>query len=177
MADLLKETLLRQLELAWKLTTWHLEGLTDEEVFFRPAPQGLHVRQAPEGGWRADWPEREDYGIGPASIAWLTWHLGFFWSMTLDHSFGDGRLSREEVLWPGDARAVILWLKDLHRRWRAHLEGLTPEELHSVKLSRWPFRERPFADVLAWVNVELTKNAAEIGYVRFLHAAAVGTKG
>jgi len=25
-------------------------------------------------------------------------------------------------------------------------------------------------DVVAWVNVELTKNAAEIGYARFLHA-------
>ncbi|HMH81922.1 MAG TPA: hypothetical protein VK531_03565 [Gemmatimonadales bacterium] len=30
---------------------------------------------------------------------------------------------------------------------------------------------RPFGDVIAWVNVELTKNAAEIGYARFLYAA------
>jgi hypothetical protein len=30
--------------------------------------------------------------------------------------------------------------------------------------------DRPFGDVIAWVNVELTKNAAEIGYARFLYA-------
>ncbi len=38
-------------------------------------------------------------------------------------------------------------------------------------MTRWPFTDRPFADVVAWVSLELTKNAAEIGYVRFLHAA------
>jgi NADPH-dependent 2,4-dienoyl-CoA reductase/sulfur reductase-like enzyme len=31
-------------------------------------------------------------------------------------------------------------------------------------------RNTPFGDVVAWVNVELTKNAAEIGYARFLYA-------
>ncbi len=38
--------------------------------------------------------------------------------------------------------------------------------------TRWPYRDRPFGDVIAWVNVELTKNAAEIGYARFLYARA-----
>jgi hypothetical protein len=33
---------------------------------------------------------------------------------------------------------------------------------------------RPFADVIAWVSVELTKNAAEIGYARFLYATRTG---
>ena len=27
-----------------------------------------------------------------------------------------------------------------------------------------------FGDVVAWVNIELMKNAAEIGYARFLYA-------
>jgi hypothetical protein len=34
------------------------------------------------------------------------------------------------------------------------------------------FQDRPFGDVIAWVNVELTKNAAEIGYARFLYAVS-----
>lgn len=37
--------------------------------------------------------------------------------------------------------------------------------------TRWPFKDRPFADVVAWLNIELAKNAAEIGYARFLYAA------
>jgi len=40
---------------------------------------------------------------------------------------------------------------------------------------RWPFQDRPFGDVVAWVNGELTKNAAEIGYARFLHAVEHGS--
>ena len=60
--------------------------------------------------------------------------------MVLDHSFGAGKLTREAVTWPGTADCVRAWL------------------------------DRPFGDVVAWVNVELTKNAAEIGYARFLYA-------
>jgi DinB superfamily len=130
------------------------------------------VRRDADGRWRADWPEREDYDIGPPSIAWLTWHVGFWWSMALDHSFGPATLAREDVAWPGSADGVREWLGGLHDRWRAALESLSDDELRSVERTRWPFRARPLGDVAAWVNVELTKNAAEIGYARFLHAVA-----
>jgi hypothetical protein len=40
--------------------------------------------------------------------------------------------------------------------------------------TRWPCCNRPFGDVVAWVNVELTKSAAEIGYARFLYAVRGG---
>jgi len=43
---------------------------------------------------------------------------------------------------------------------------------HRTARTKWPFREGSFGDVVAWVNVELTKNAAEIGYARFLFAVA-----
>ena len=164
--------LIRQLDTAWKLTNFHLDGLTTEECLWRPAHQGLHVLQVPDGGWRADWPDHEGYDVGPPSIAWLTWHLGFWWSMVLDHSFGDGALVRENVMWPGNADAVREWLGQLQRRWRAVLEQVTDDDLRSVQRTRWPFQDRPFGDVIAWVSVELTKNAAEIGYARFLYAVS-----
>jgi hypothetical protein len=31
-------------------------------------------------------------------------------------------------------------------------------------------QDRPFSDIVGWLNVELMKNAAEIGYARFLYA-------
>jgi hypothetical protein len=128
------------------------------------------VHQDPDGRWRADWPDRESYDIGPPSIAWLTWHLGFWWSMALDHSFGGATLAREQVTWPGTADGVREWVGRLHGEWRSALERLTTDELRSADRTRWPFRDRPFGDVVAWANVELTKNAAEIGYARFLYA-------
>ncbi len=168
--------LMRQFDIAWKLTRFHLEGLTTQECLWRPAGRGLHVSPGPDGRWQADWPEHEGYDIGPPSMAWLTWHIGFWWSMTLDHSFGAGLLSRQDVAWPGSADGVRVWLEQLHATWRERLEQMTDEELRSTARTRWPFDGRPFGDVVAWLTLELTKNAAELGYARFLYAVAAGAQ-
>lgn len=170
MADQPLGYFIRQFETAWKLAHFHLQGLGTEECLWRPAHSGLHVHQLPNGAWRADWPDHEGYDVGPPSIAWLTWHIGFWWSMVLNHSFGDGTLSREDVTWPGSADAVREWLYRLQAEWREALEHVTDKDLRSIERTRWPFQNRPFGDVVAWVNVELAKNAAEIGYARFLYA-------
>ena len=172
MTDDSRAYLIRQFETAWKLTSFHLDGLTSAECLWRPARQGLHVHRVPDGRWRADWPDHEGYDLGPPSIAWLTWHIGFWWSMVLDHSFGGGTLARETVMWPGDPENVRVLLGGLEGEWRAVLEQLTAEDLRSTRRTRFPFQNRPFGDVVAWVNLELTKNAAEIGYARFLHAVS-----
>jgi hypothetical protein len=175
MADDSLAMLTRQLDTAWALMRHHLDGLTTEECLWRPAPRGPHVSRM--GGplrWIADWPEHEGYDLGPPSIAWVTWHIGFWWSMAIDHSFGEGRLKREAIDWPGEADAVRAWIGGLRARWRAELERLGDGDLASAERTRWPMRERPFGDVVAWVNLELMKNAAEIGYVRFLYAVRAG---
>jgi hypothetical protein len=69
--------LLRQFDIAWMLASYHLDGLTTEECLWRPARRGLHVHQGPDGAWRGEWPEHEGYDLGPPSIAWTTWHMGF----------------------------------------------------------------------------------------------------
>lgn len=170
MADQAHSTLIRQFDTAWALASYHLDGLTTEECLWRPARAGLHVQRDADGTWRADWPDHEGYDLGPPSIAWTTWHMVFWWWMALEHAFGAGALSREQVKWPGGAAEVRQRLTELQHQWRLHVAKLTEDEVRSTTRTRWPFRDRPFADVLAWVNVELTKNAAEIGYARFLYA-------
>jgi len=165
-----RDYLLRQLDTAWKLAQFHLDGLTTSECLWRPAHAGLHVHQAVDGRWRADWPEHEGYDLGPPSIAWLTWHVGFWWSMALDHSFGTATLAREAIDWPGDADRVRERLAGLHDSWRSAIAPLSDADLRSPQRARWPMQDRPFGDVIAWVNIELMKNAAEIGYARFLYA-------
>lgn len=162
--------LIRQFETAWQLTGYHLNGLTTDECLWRPSVKGLHVHQSPDGKWRADWPDHEGYDLGPSSIAWTTWHMGFWWSMVLNYSFGDGTLSREDVLWPGSAEEVREWLFRLKGDWLEALDKATDNDLSSAAQTKWPFQDRPFGDVVAWANIELTKNAAEIGYIRFLYA-------
>lgn len=170
MPDIARDYLIRQFETAWQLAEFHLHGLSTDECLWRPAQVGLHVHRGSDGAWRADWPDNQRYDIGPPSIAWLTWHVGFWWSMVLDRSFGGECLSREGVMWPGSADDLREWLGQLQRQWRMRLDQLTDDDLRSAQRTRWPFQNRPFGDVIAWVNVELTKNAAEIGYARFLYA-------
>ena len=164
-----RDYLLRQLDIAWQLTWYHLESLGTDECLWRPAPRGLHLEKRADGSWSAGWPDREGYDIGPPSVGWLTWHLEFWWSMAVDHAFGEATLTREQIPWPGSAEASRERIKGLHDRWKSEIEKLDDEALRSSRRTRWPFQERPFGDVVAWANVELTKNASEIGYGRFLY--------
>jgi hypothetical protein len=166
--DEIRQGLEFQLEMAWALLEYHLAGLGTEECLWRPAGLGPHVHEH-SGVWRADWPETEAYSAGPPSIAWLTWHIGFWWSSVLDHSFGRQRLRREDVTWPGSAEATRVWLTELKGQWSERLRSLSPDELRSTERSRWPFADRPFYEIGGWLNLELMKNAAEIGYCRFLY--------
>ena len=125
---------------------------------------GAACPAARDGRWSADWPDHETYDLGPPSIAWSSWHIIFWWSMALDHNVGPGRLARDDVAWPGDADGVHAAIEQLHARWEA---VLTSADLDAP--SRWPFADRSLADVAGWANLELMKNAAEIGYARFLY--------
>lgn len=171
MSSEIRDVLLRQLDLSWRLARYHLDGLTTEECLWAPARTGPRLVESGDGRWVAAMPSHERYDLGPASIGWLTWHLGYWWSMVLDHSFGDGALTAARVAWPGSGSATVEWITVQHDAWRARLAAATDAEMRAHDRTRWPFTDRPFADLAAWVNVELMKNAAEIGYVRFLHAA------
>lgn len=150
--------------MAWKLTSYHLEGLTTEECLWRPAREGLHVHQKPDGTWQTDWPTHEGYDLGPPSIEWLTWHLAVWWSMVLDHSLGEGTLAREDATWPGSAEDVRHRVVQLKDQWQEFLDRMTADDLRSPARTRWPFQECPLSDVDAWAKVELAKNAAKVGY-------------
>lgn len=129
----------------------------------------MHIHNE-DGKWRADWPDSESYDIGPANIAWLTWHIIFWWSMVLDYSSGDGTLAHEEIQWPGSITAVREKINHLRDSWKTLLEELSDDELFSCKRTHWPFTDKPFYELAGWLNLELMKNASEIGYCRFLYA-------
>lgn len=165
-----RDCLLNQLNISWMLLEYHLNGLTTEECLWRPSSKGLHVHKTEDGRWHADWPNHEGYDIGPSSIAWTTWHICYWWSMAYNHSFGDGSLTKEVVSWPGDADALRAEFSTLHQQWKTALENLSDEDLSKTRHSKWPIQNQPFYNIAGWVNVELMKNAAELGYARFLYA-------
>ena len=169
MSNEIADVLLRQHEIAWSLASYHLESLGTDECLWRPSTKGLHVIVS-DTGWRGEWPDHEGYDLGPPSIAWIVWHIGFWWSMTINHSFEDSSLSQESIICPCTSDGVKQWLLSFHKRWNNLLSTVSDEDLLSPARTKWPFQDRPFADVVAWVNIELTKNVSELGYARFLYA-------
>lgn len=169
------DVLRRQHELAWKLAWFHIEGLATAECLWRTGPDALHVQECADGTWVGVWPEHERYEQGPPSIAWLLWHMAYWWTRVQAASFDDGGFDVEDFRCPASADGVRARLSALHERWQGALREISDSDLCSTRRARWPYENRPFADVVAWVNVELSKNAAEIGYGRFLYGSRVLT--
>lgn len=174
-ADCIRNTLNFQFQISWQLLDLHLSGLEDEEYLWRPAAKGLHVFKG-AGGWLADWPESETHDIGPPSIAWLTWHITYWWTMVLDYSFGHGTLTRADVGCLGNIHETRERIARLRDEWEAAVAELSDEAFLSSNRTKWPFADRPFHELAAWLNLELMKNAAEIGYCRFLYATRNGRR-
>lgn len=157
--------------MSWSLLELHLSDLTDEECLWEPAAFCWTVRRDADGQWVPDWEQPEPEPFPIPSIAWLTWHIGYWWLTTYDQAFGVGSLHREDVMWPGSADATVSWLRDRKTEWSDALATLDDSDLDSTERSGYFMRgTRPFGYVVAWVNSELMKNAAEIGLIRNLCA-------
>ena len=98
------------------------------------------------------------------------WHIIYWWTTALDWNFGDGTLNKEDILWPGNVEQAKVTIKLLHDQWVSKLNELADEEYQLKQYAKWPLSDRNFADIALWLNGELMKNVAEIGYGRFLYA-------
>lgn len=163
----------RQLDIAWALFEYHLDGLDDALCLWEPAPRCWTVRPDERGRWVADWQVPEPDPVPAVTIGWLTWHIGYWWTTTLGHCFDTGAPEREEITWPGSADAAARWLRGLKDRWLTALSELTDADLDSTdRTAGLPWGAGlALVDVAGWVTVELTKNVAEIGLIRNLHGA------
>lgn len=154
-----------QLSLTWSLAEHHLAGCTQEFLLWEPVPGCASVRPDTTGRWWPDWNDEDPDALPGVSAGWISWHLGWWWSETLDHVAGRVPVPRAEVSWPGSAEAAAEWLRALHGRWSDHLASLADDDLDRPFDFPWP-QPRPFAIAAAWVNSELMKNVSEIGQLR-----------
>ena len=166
-----RDLLRGQFDLVWALFDYHLQRLEPADHLWEPAVRCWTVRQDADGTWRPDWADTEPDPVPVPTVAWLTWHIGWWWGSATDHARGRTLRDRTAVVWPGGG-APVAWLRGLRRDWLAVLDGLDDAGLDAVSAYPWPGDAgRTVADMAAWVNAELMKNAAEIGQLRMLRAA------
>ncbi|MEV0607245.1 DinB family protein [Polymorphospora rubra] len=168
------ELLRWQFDLTWSLFEYHLERLEPADHLWEPAPLHWTVRAGHDGGWVPDWAESESEPdpVPVPTVAWITWHLGWWWTVTIDHARGRTPPDRTGIRWPGDGAAAVAWLRDLRTEWLAVLDRLTDADLDRPAPFPWPADSGlTVAHMIGWANAELMKNVAEIGQLRLLRAA------
>ncbi len=161
-----------QFDVTWALARYHLDHVTDESLLWEPVASCWTVRRDAEGRWVPDWQVPEPDPVPVPTAAWISWHLGWWWTVATAHVEGRQPPEREEVVWPGDAAATVAWLEQLAARWGKLLDQLDEPALDAGVGFPWPAEaERTVADLLAWANIELMKNIAEIGQLTMLRTA------
>ncbi|NEE09996.1 DinB family protein [Streptomyces sp. SID7499] len=167
------ELLRRQFELTWALCEYHLERLEPEDFLWEPVAYCWTMRRGPDGTWVPDWADTEPDPVPVPTLGWVSWHLGWWWSVTLDHVRGRPPRDREDIVWPGEGAPTVEWLRGLRTEWLEALDDLTDPDLDAA--ASFPLPDDPaytVAHMLAWANAELMKNVAEIGQLRLLRAAS-----
>jgi DinB family protein len=149
-----------QFDLTWSLFEFHLERLEPDDFLWEPAKLVWTVRDGVP-----DWDEAELDPIPVPTLAWVTWHIGWWWSVTLDHVTGRPPRERTDIRWPGPEETVA-WLRGLRDEWVEVLGTLDPDAPSTL-----PWQSETVGHVVAWLNAELMKNVTEIGQLRLLRAA------
>ena len=159
-----------QFRVAWSLASdVHLPRLTTQMCLWQPHDRSWTVRQGGDGQWWPDWEEPDPVDPPPSSIAWLTWHLTWWWSSAVAVMRDGQAIDRTQLPWAGSADRVVATLTELAGGWADTLASLDAEAMSAPASYPWP-NPRPLAYTVSWVNLELMKNVAEIGEVANMYA-------
>ncbi|MEU4598534.1 DinB family protein [Nocardia sp. NPDC023988] len=165
------ELLRWQFDLVWSLFEYHLERLHEEDFLWEPSALCWTMREDPAGGWVADWANTEPDPIPVPTIGWLTWHIGWWWSVAIDHLRQRAPRERTDIAWPGPGDSTIEWLRRLRQEWLDTLSELDDADFDLPSRYPWPADAGlTVAHLVGWVDAELMKNVAEIGQLRLQRA-------
>lgn len=158
-------TLMKQLELISLFTDQHVfPRIDDAAAYWEPSPDCITVRQV-DGRLVADWPDESAEVLPETTVAWLLWHIEWWWSNTLVVCHGGSPVAPADHDWSGSVNRI----QALRDEWAGLLETTDPE---TVVVGLMP-DPTPLWEVAGWVNFELTKNVSEIGQMLTRRANAL----
>lgn len=175
------DQLVEQLEWHWQgQLRPRLDGLTDAEYFWEPAPGAWNVRprgtstapvQAGRGAFVIDFAFPEPDPPPITTIAWRLGHLvvGVFGARVAGH-FGGPPVDYQGFEYAGTAAEALAQLDDVHGAWIAGVRGLDAAALaRPAGPTEGPFAEHPMAELVLHINREAIHHGAEIALLRDLH--------
>jgi hypothetical protein len=154
-----------------------MQGLTDEEYFWTPAPDCWTVRPHPDGGFVLDDRSPPPDPAPVTTIAWRLCHIGsgVFAVRNASH-FGGPPWNMHGRDWPGTADDALVWVADGYERWRTGVAALTDEELaYPVGPAEGQWADAPMFSLVFHINREVIHHGAEVCLLRDLYRAWVRT--
>ncbi|MET7817392.1 DinB family protein [Micromonospora zamorensis] len=119
-----------QFDLTWALFEYHLERLEADDFLWEPTPHCWSVRRSADGTWTPDWADTEPDPVPVPTIGWLTWHIGWWWTVTMDHLRGAPPPSRRDR-WSGSGPVGGAELAVEHRAAGHHQSPRTTSKPHA----------------------------------------------
>lgn len=159
-----------------------LDGLTDDEYFWEPAPGSWSVRPrgasatppgAGEGPWMCDFAFPEPVPPPVTTIAWRLAHVivGVF-GMRVHSHFGGPALDYHTHRYAGSADEALAQLDDGYRRWVAGVAALCAEGLaRPCGPAEGPYADEPLGVLVLHIHREVLHHGAEIMLLRDLYRA------
>jgi len=160
-----------------------LQGLTDDEYLWEPAPGSWSIRprehsqtNGPLGKehWVMDFERPEPVPPPVTTIAWRMCHLTNGLLYRADYTTGTRSLAVDDYKIAPDAQAAISSLAAGCETCRTVLTGTTDTDLDQIGRSQYPWGldpGLPFIEIVWWVNQELLGHGAEIALLRDLYRA------
>lgn len=176
-ADLVRE----HLHWAFDRTRSIVEGLTDEEFFWEPAPTCWSVRRRAEvtRGWGVgvwccedDFPAPDPLPI--TTIAWRVVHLAAWTDVYRSFAFEDGTASLLTAEVPGTASGAVEWLTSAQHGFAGAIADLGPDAFDEPRPVHWGEQIR-LSRLVGAIAFEHAHHGAEISLLRDLHRGSAAT--
>ena len=176
--------LVEQLADSMNLSKDRVDGLSDAECLWEPAPAMWSLRRTADvrtgaaygpGGWKLDRERIDPFAPGPlTTIAWRLNHLLSGIAGRWEWTFGSRSIDPAELVEfsPGAGETLTaLW--STTERWIASVEAMTAEQLDVPGFGQYPWGldpQLPFIGIVRWVNREFIHHMAEVALLRDLYA-------
>jgi DinB family protein len=167
--------LLDQLDWHWQHQLRpRLDGLTDDEYFWEPAPDSWTVH--PDGGIDFDYPQPEPAPV--TTIAWRLAHVIVGVLAVRAHSHFDGPPA-DYATWnyATDAVSALQQLDTAYDDWASGVRTLSAAALQEpIGPAEGPWADRPMLDLVLHINREVIHHGAEIALLRDLYVHSAPTE-
>lgn len=170
--------LLAEMDATYERVRRRLDGLTDDEFFWEPAPGCWTIRQ--EGDrWTYDYAVPDPIPAPVTTIGWRLVHIVDCKVMYHEYAYGEGRLTFPELPTPHTAATAVAGLDASHQVLRADLAGLADADLDAQVRTNWGEQWPAWRILWTMIHHDAHHGAhhgAEIGCLRDMYRATRATR-